>query len=417
MMKVENGPAFPGENFGEGLRDAGGLNAGDRRRLQELETLFRNTVRHNVGYPCNQVLDYGELHRFLEFSGNNVGDPWAGSNVPMNTHSFEREVVAMCASLTGGDVESLWGYVTSGGTEGNMYGLYVARELFPEGICYFCEHTHYSVAKILRMQHTRSIMLRAQPDGEIDYDDLEESIKLHRDSPPIIFLNVGTTMTGAIDRVARVREILDRQCAREAYLHVDAALSGMILPFVDDPPEWDFAAGVDSISISGHKLLGSPVPCGVILARRPHVERIARGVEYVGVQDTTILGSRSAIAPLVLWYRLRQLGNGGLRALAGDCLKVARAGVEIFRQRGIPAWRHRHSITIVIPRPPSEIFKKWILAPYGDIAHVITVPPVDESALEELAEDCRRSWDGTGGPPTPEAFLPPSIKHREPAHA
>ncbi len=67
------------------------------------------------------MLDYGELYRFLEFSANNVGDPWTGSNFRINTHHFEREVVAMCASLTGGDVEKLWGYVTSGGTEGNMY--------------------------------------------------------------------------------------------------------------------------------------------------------------------------------------------------------------------------------------------------------------------------------------------------------
>ena len=45
-----------------------------------------------------------------------------------------------------------WGYVTSGGTEGNMYGLYMGREIFPDGVMYFSQDTHYSVVKIMRQQ-------------------------------------------------------------------------------------------------------------------------------------------------------------------------------------------------------------------------------------------------------------------------
>jgi histidine decarboxylase len=399
-----------GDDLAGLLPEDGGLSASDRQRLDRLEKKFSDLVPVSVGYPCNQAWDYGELHRFLKFISNNIGDPWSGSNFPQNTHDFEREVVAMCTGLADGKAGEIWGYVTSGGTEGNMYGLYVARELHPEGVCYFCEHTHYSVAKILRMQHTRSIMLRAQPDGQIDYDDLEESIKLHRDRPPILFLNAGTTMTGAIDQVARVREIIDRLRIRDSYLHVDAALSGMILPFVEDPPDWNFRAGIDSLSISGHKLLGAPIPCGVVLARRAHVERIAQAVEYVGVEDTTVLGSRSAFAPLLMWYRLRTLGRRGMRALANDCLDVARSGVESFRSRGIPAWRHRHSITVVIPRPPKPVFEKWVLAPYGDMAHIVTVPAVSKSTMEQIAEDCRAAWESTGDTPPPvRDFIPKNI--------
>ncbi len=398
-----------GDDLAGLLPEAGGLTPTDRQRLDQLEAKFSGLVPISVGYPCNQDWDYDDLHRFLRVAANNVGDPWTGSNYRQNTHEFEREVVAMCTGLAGGKAGEIWGYVTSGGTEGNMYGLYVARELYPEGICYFCEHTHYSVAKILRMQHTRSIMLRAQPDGQIDYDDLEESIKLHRDRPPILFLNAGTTMTGAIDKVARVREILDRLCIRDSYLHVDAALSGLILPFVEDPPDWDFRAGIDSMSISGHKLLGAPIPCGVVLARRSHVERIAQAVEYVGVEDTTVLGSRSAFAPLLMWYRMRSLGRRGMNDLANRCLNVARTGVESFRSRGIPAWRHQHSITVVIPRPPESVFEKWVLAPYEDMAHIVTVPLVDESTMEQIAEDCRTAWESTDGPPPAENFLPKTI--------
>ncbi|HLI95216.1 MAG TPA: hypothetical protein VKT72_03895 [Candidatus Baltobacteraceae bacterium] len=45
----------------------------------------------------------------------------------------------------------------------------------------------------------RHIMIRAQRNGEIDYDDLRETLKIHRDVPPIVFANIGTTMTEARD--------------------------------------------------------------------------------------------------------------------------------------------------------------------------------------------------------------------------
>ena len=80
--------------------------------------------------------------------------------------------------------------------------------------------------------------------------------------------NVGTTMRGAVDDIPRIRDILREQTVTNHYIHADAALSGMILPFVKNPQPYGFDAGVDSISVSGHKLIGAPLPCGVVLTRR-----------------------------------------------------------------------------------------------------------------------------------------------------
>lgn len=319
---------------------------------------------------------------------NNVGDPFSGSNFRLNTHEFERDVVAEFARHTEAEPGGFWGYVTSGGTEGNMYGLYLARELLRDGMVYFSEDTHYSVAKILRLQHTRSIMIKSQENGEMDYDDLRETLRIHRDVPPIIFANIGTTMKGAMDDLGRVREILDDLAIPESHIHADAALSGMILPFVDRPPRWNFAHGADSMAISGHKLLGCPLPCGVALAKKHHVERIARNVEYVGALDTTISGSRSAVAPLMLWYRLRTLGDEGVRDLVQRSLRLAAFAIEKLRERGIAAWRQdENSVTVVFPRPPRALMEKWVIAPKGKIGHIITLPPMNEAVVEEFASD------------------------------
>ncbi len=363
------------------------LSAADHRRLDELFARFEELGPRCIGYPCNRDWDYSELYRFLSFNANNVGDPFQGSLYRQNTHDFEREVLAKFAEFTRADPGAYWGYVTSGGTEGNMYGLYLARELHPEGIVYFSEQSHYSVPKILRLQHTRNIMIRSQGNGEMDYDDLRETLKLHRDVPPIIFANIGTTMHGAIDDLDRIKAILAELAIPSHYIHADAALSGMILPFVGDPQPWCFADGVDSISISGHKLIGAPLPCGVVLAREAHVDRIARSVEYVGVNDTTIGGSRSAFSPLVLWYALRRLGDGGLKEIVDRSLTSAGYAVAALRDRGIDAWRGENSITVVFPRPPEALIERWEIAPDRDIGHIITLPHVTTDAIDAFADD------------------------------
>ena len=363
------------------------LGEADQQRLDDLYETMRDEAETFIGYPCNAIFDYSPLFRFLGFPLNNVGDPFVPSNFHLNTHRFECEVLEVFRELTHAPADSFWGYVTSGGTEGNIYGIFLGRELFPEGLVYYSEDTHYSVNKILRCLHVRNIMIKSQPDGTIDLEDLRETIRIHRDVPPIIFANVGTTMKGAVDDLEGIRRILDDLAIQNHYIHADAALSGMILPFVDDPQPWDFRAGLDSIAISGHKMIGSPLPCGVVVAKKGNVDRIARSIEYVGTLDTTILGSRSAIAPLFLWYALRAVGLEEFRRRIDYCFETADYAIGRLRQIGRRAWRHRNSVTVVFDRPSMRVIRKWQLAAHHDVAHLMTMPHVTRRQIDRLVED------------------------------
>ena len=359
-----------------------------RNRLDSLLREFEDLKSHLIGYPCNQDFDYSELLPFLSYCANNVGDPFHDSNFLSNTHEMEREVIGLFADMMRLPRDDAWGYVTSGGTEGNMYGLYIGREMFPDGIVYFSQDTHYSVVKIMRVLKARNIMIKSLDSGEIDYDDLHESIRINRDVPVIFMANIGTTMKGAVDDVGKVRDILDDLAITNYYIHADAALSGMILPFVDDPQPFGFDAGFDSVAVSGHKMVGSPIPCGVALTRSDYVGRIARSIEYVGVLDTTLTGSRNAITPLMLWYAFQQRGLDGFREIVNQCLDVAEYAVARFNDSGIPAWRNRNSVTVVFPRPSDDVVRKWQLAPYEDIAHLITMPHVKRETIDMVVDDC-----------------------------
>ncbi|MCR4337217.1 MAG: histidine decarboxylase [Candidatus Omnitrophica bacterium] len=362
------------------------LSPENHRQLEALYQKLKEESQTFVGYPCNLDFDYSELAPFFNCAINNVGDPFISSNYHVNTHEFEREVIEFFAELTHAG-KDFWGYVTNGGTEGNMYGLYLARELYPQGIVFYSQDTHYSVTKMLRILNMRNIMIRSQDNGEIDYEDLKETLKIKRDFPPIIMANIGTTMKGAVDRVETIREILNELAISNAYIHCDAALGGMLLPFIDGAPRFDFAVGADSLSISGHKFVGSPTPCGIALAKKRNVDRIARSIEYVGTLDTTIMGSRNGLTPLFLWYAIHRVGKDGFRKKVEQCLEVADYAIEQLKKCGQHAWRNEYSTTVVFPCPPADMVRKWQLAPYKGIAHLVIMPHVKKERIDRFIND------------------------------
>ena len=162
----------------------------------------------------------------------------------------------------------------------------------------------------------------------------------------------------------------------------------MILPFVEDPQPFGFDSGVDSIAISGHKMIGSPLPCGVAVTRREYTTQIGRAIEYVGVMDTTLLGSRNAFTPMVIWYSLNKHGREGFRELVAGMLDTAEYAVRQFNANGIPAWRGKNSVTVVFPRPSPYVLFQWQLAPLEDIAHLITMPHVTRDMVDQVVADC-----------------------------
>jgi len=97
------------------------LSEGDRERLDELYARLREKADTFLGYPANMAYDYSGLERFLEFPLNNVGDPFGDGHYGVNTHEFERDVIDFFAQLFHIPKNQYWGYVTHGGTEGNMY--------------------------------------------------------------------------------------------------------------------------------------------------------------------------------------------------------------------------------------------------------------------------------------------------------
>ena len=343
----------------------------------------------NIGFPGSVDFDYGELLPFFGYLLNNVGDPFIDCVGRAHTKHFEREVVEFFADLFRAPPDDRWGYVTSGGTDGNEFGLHLARSLHPDGLVYFSAAAHYSVPKLVDRLRMPAIAVRSTAAGEMDYDDLRIAVGQHRHRPAIVVATVGTTMTEAVDDVAAVRRVLHELAVRESYVHADAALTGVPLALLpsDRRPRFDLADGADSIAVSGHKFVGSPFPCGVALTRRSLRSRVGRRVDYIGSVDATIGGSRSGHAPLVLWYAVHTHGLDGLRQRADRSRELAEYAVSRLAGIGVPAWRHPHAFTVVLPTPPTVVTDRWALASAGGVSHLICMPGVSRGQVDAFVTD------------------------------
>jgi histidine decarboxylase len=365
----------------------------DVQKLKKLKENIINARNSFLGYPVSKDFDYSDLDSFLEFPINNLGDPFEDCTYKVQTHDLEKEVVGFFAKLFRAQPSDYWGYVTNGGSESNLYGLYIARELYPKGMVYYSESTHYSIKKNIHLLNIPSIVIRSQENGEIDYEDLENTIRFNRHKPAIVIATFGTTMMESKDDVSKIKGILKKLAIQDHYVHCDGALSGSYGAFMDPKPPFDFKDGADSIAISGHKFIGSPIPCGVVITKRSHKDRIAKGISYIGSLDTTITGSRNGHSPLYLWYALKKLGVEGLKKRYDYSLSIANYCKEEMEKIGIPAWSNPNAITVVIPKMPKSIQLKWQLATEGDITHIICMPNVTKAQIDELIIDIQNSED------------------------
>lgn len=105
---------------------------------------------------------------------------------------------------------------------------------------------------------------------------------------------------------------------------MDGALAGIMNPFVPGAPQVSFATHpIGSMSVSGHKFLGNPLPCGVTITRLEHVKVLSNTVEVINSRDATISGSRAGLASVFMWNGLMKKGMEGIRRDVAACLRRA----------------------------------------------------------------------------------------------
>ena len=149
-----------------------------------------------------------------------------------------------------------------------------------------------------------------------------------------------------------------------------------------------------SVSVSGHKFIGSPIPCGVIITRMKYMLALAENIDYINSRDATIMGSRNGHAPLYLWYNLVQKGTEGIKKDVFNCIDKAKYLENKLREKGVEeVMLNKWSNTVVFKAPfDQEIITKWQLACSNSLCHIVVMPNIDIEKLDSfIIEYCSAS--------------------------
>ncbi|MFF1680742.1 pyridoxal-dependent decarboxylase [Streptomyces sp. NPDC058256] len=360
--------------------------AADTGHLNQLARTLRLEERRVLGFPGNLDFALEELAPLLGVFFNNVGDPYSPDASNIGAKPYELAVLEYFAGVAGALPSEVFGYVASSSSEALLHGLATARQTLPAAAVYACDQAHYSVRRACALLRMELVTVVSLPDGAMDAEDLRLQVvqRRRRAGGAIVVATCGTTMRGAVDDIVALRSAAD--AAGRVYVHVDAAGGGLVAAHTHPQPQWSFAHGADSLNISGHKVLGMPVPAGVSLVRRELLPETA-AAEYIGATDRTLACSRSGLASLLLWARLRALGRSGMAALISRCQEVAAYAVDRLERAGADPGHIPGSLTVTFARPPAWVVDKWHLACTGTLAHLVTVGHVTYAAVDELAAD------------------------------
>jgi histidine decarboxylase len=357
-----------------------------RKRLQAFISQMEEYFTTYIGFPATLDFDYSELYPIMNMFLNNIGDPHVSSWYKAHTKDFEQEVVNWCADLFRAPADNRWGYVANGSTECILYALYMAREKLPAAVVYYSEAAHYGVPKNIHLLNMTGVAVRTQANGEMDYTHLRQLLDARPGVPAIVLATIGTTMTEARDNVHTIKQLLQGHDTPH-HIHADAALTGVYSALLSPHHPFDFEDGADSVSVSGHKFFGSPVPCGVIVTKKTDKDLLSGAANYTGSTDTTISGSRNGHTPLFLWYAIQRFGTTGFRERAIEAQKVAAYTHAQLQRIGWDSWRNPQALTVMLAALPPEVITKWQLATHEGWSHIICMPGVTRVMIDEFMKD------------------------------
>ncbi len=276
-----------------------------------------------LGYPQTtpHPIAIETYKNYLEYNDNHVGT-FSNNDADLNiTRRMEKQFIEMLGDLYG-DIE-VDGYVTSGGTEGNIMGVWIGRNYLGGGtdnICLIKTYlTHQSIDKACSLNNIKNIVEipynhNFEMDTNVLIKEIDFQIKSGRNRI-IIVATVGYTMTGTSDSIAEIDRIIQDYSTNKDvsfYLHVDAAIGGLVYPFCNKEPFAFQYASVKSLTVDPHKMGYVPFSAGVFLCRRNLQDYVAIPIKYAKtVMDKTLVSSRSAAAAATCWTTFNYLGISG----------------------------------------------------------------------------------------------------------
>jgi len=328
------------------------------------------------------------------FLSSNLGD----AGLFPGSRKLERDVVRQLSELL--NCRNGVGFVVSGGTEANLMALWAARNRAnirnPEAVV--PESAHFSFSKICNLLGLRLVNSKLGQNHRAIPEEVERNIT---ERTVVIIGTAGTSELGAVDPISQLSEIAS---AHNVHLHVDAALGGLVIPFlepnVQDKLMFDFRlSGVKSLTVDPHKMGMSTIPAGGIVFRdetlldciRTETLYLTEAAQY------TFAGTRSGGPAAATWAVFESLGREGFKKTIKQCMAMTRlvskeieaAGMQLIAEPTLNVVAFR---TINSKQTAMELHKKgWYISyvPRLDCLRIVAMPHFRKQHAEAFIKNLR----------------------------
>jgi len=270
---------------------------------------------------------------------------------------IERAVIAWLGGLFGYD-DNAGGILTPGGSIATLDALSAAlharrprireqglQTADPRLVVYTSAEAHWCIDKAaailgIGLDNVRRIPVDDQ--YRMRTDALAEAIRADREhgfEPFCVVATPGTVTTGAIDPIADIADVCERE---HLWLHLDGAYGGLFVLSDRKREAFQACARADSVAVDPHKLLFAPLEAGCLLVRdRTTLTRAFAFRPSVGVADKDPLmpdymdyGQQLSrgFRALKLWTALQAFGVDAFRSAIDQTLDLARYLAELIEQ-------------------------------------------------------------------------------------
>jgi len=354
---------------------------------------------HILGSMCTQPHPIAK-EAYIKFLETNLGDP----ELFPGTKEIESRLVEFISDLLHAPKTAV-GQIVSGGTEGNITAIWIAKQLTGKNEIILPESAHFSFTKMASLMDIKLIEVPLTREYHMDITKIRD--KIHENTAAILGV-AGSTELGTVDPIPELSDI----CYDEhLFLHVDAAFGGYVLPFLKelnyDVPEFDFRLkGVSTISIDSHKMGYSAIPLGTLIIRDgTWIDEISVESPYISSKrQAGILGTRSG-GPVAAAYAVsKYLGREGYKKLVENCMNITHYTEEKLNEIGLElVTKPTMNVLGVKLKRLSEVANK--LSGYGwkvnkinrlSCIRIVIMPQITKQSIDEFIPILKKACEEVG---------------------
>ena len=367
------------------------------KRFRKMDTHFDSGKI--LGSMCTRPHPVA-IKAFEMFIETNLGDPALFPGV----REIEERLIEAMKNLVSAPSNAT-GLVVSGGTEGNINAIRIAKILSKKRKIILPEGAHFSFHKVASLMNMDLKFVKLDENYCTDVNELETVID--GDTAAVVAI-AGSTELGTIDDIPSISKICRE---KNVFLHVDAAFGGFIIPFLKDLgyslPDFDFKLeGVCTVQIDSHKMGCSVIPVGMLLVRdKKWVNSISVESPYVSTsRQATILGTRPGASVAAAYAVIKHLGKKGYKEIVKKCMQLTKYTAKKLEEIGLELpIKPTLNVVGVKLKNPKKVYEElaklgWRVAKLERISciRLVIMPHVTKNAIDKFIPDLEKICKKTG---------------------